>query len=122
MQKISGTTIMVNRGDELDITLTIAQESGGNYTFQSGDTVYFSIYNKNGLNENAILLKEISATEGSETLDIHLSSSETKIGELINKPAEYWYEIELNNKYTIIGYDEDGAKIFRLYPEGSKLV
>lgn len=34
---------------------------------------------------------------------------------------DYWYEVELNPEteaQTIIGYDEDGPKIFRLYPEG----
>lgn len=46
---------------------------------------------------------------------------ETKIGEYISKPKEYWYEIELNPEtypQTIIGYDEDGPKVLILYPEG----
>ena len=47
------------------------------------------------------------------------------IGEVINKPTNYWYEIELNpntQPQTIIGYDEDGEKLFVLYPEGSDTV
>jgi len=50
-----------------------------------------------------------------------LSSDETRIGDYINKPVTYWYEIELNpnnNSTTIIGYDDDGPKQFKLYPEG----
>ena len=39
----------------------------------------------------------------------------------MNKPVEYWYEIELNNEHTVIGYDDNGAKIFMLFPEGSKV-
>ena len=119
MQKIEGTTIKVNRGDELNISLTITQNDGTNYTFEDGDAITFAIYNKNALNERAVLLKEISATEGEETLLIHLTNEDTKIGELINKPVVYWYEINLNDEHTIIGYDDDGAKIFKLYPEGS---
>ena len=44
-----------------------------------------------------------------------------KIGEMLNKQVEYWYEIELNNDETIIGYDDDGAKKLILYPEGADL-
>jgi hypothetical protein len=52
-----------------------------------------------------------------------LSKEDTKIGKKVNKPVDYWYEVELNpDTYpqTIVGYDEDGAKIFKLYPEGVK--
>jgi len=45
-----------------------------------------------------------------------------KIGDVINKPTDYWYEIEINPEtkpQTIIGYDENGEKILKLYPEGS---
>ena len=44
-----------------------------------------------------------------------------KIGEMANKPIEFWYEIELNGDSTIIGYDEEGAKRLILYPEGADL-
>jgi hypothetical protein len=52
-----------------------------------------------------------------------LTKKDTTIGEIINKSREYWYEIELNPdtaSQTIIGHDEDGAKKFVLYPEGSE--
>ena len=54
--------------------------------------------------------------------NINLTSEETRIGNLTNAPVEYWYKIELNNQYTIVGYDEDGAKKLILYPEGSKVI
>ena len=59
-----------------------------------------------------------------ESVTINLTKEDTKIAEIINKPVDYWYEIEMNpdtEPQTIIGYDEDGEKIFRLYPEGSEL-
>ena len=32
--------------------------------------------------------------------------------------VEYWYEIELNDEETVIGFDKDGAKVLNLYPKG----
>lgn len=122
MQKIEGTTIKLNRGDSLSLNLSITLEDNSNYTFKVGDTIVFSIYKKGKMNEDAVLLKEINVLEQSESLSISLTNEETKIGELINKPLEYWYEVELNNQYTVIGYDDTGAKLLILYPEGSKIV
>lgn len=121
MQKINGTTILVNRGDELNLNLSLQLDSGDTYTFEQGDKVVFSLYNKGKMNENAILIKEVDATPEATSLEISFTSEETKIGEMANKPVEYWYEIELNDRYTVIGYDDTGAKLFMLYPEGSQL-
>lgn len=121
MQRIEGSTIKLNRGDVMNITLTLKTLDGSDYTFQNGDKIVFSVYNKNKMDEEAVLLKEVDVLEQQESVIISLSSEETKIGELINKPVDYWYEVELNGEYTVIGYDDDGAKILRLYPEGSKM-
>lgn len=122
MQRIEGSTIKLNRGDVMSMKLSLKMEDGSDYTFQSGDKIVFSVYNKNEMNNEAVLLKEVDVLEQSESVIISLSSEETKIGELINKPVDYWYEVELNDEYTVIGYDDDGAKILRLYPEGSKVI
>lgn len=121
MQKIDGTTIKLNRGDVLNFTLTLSSSSGDPYTFQDGDKVVFSVYNKNKMSDNAVLLKEFNVEGSQQSVEINCTKEETKIGDLTNKPVEYWYEIELNNEYTVIGYDDDGAKILMLYPEGSKI-
>ena len=121
MQKIEGTTIRVNRGDEMSLSLSIKQDDGTTYTFAGTDEIVFSLYNKNKMSEEAVLIKEVTATAGTTSVTIPLTSTETKIGDLINKPVEYWYEVELNGRYTVIGYDDKGAKLFILYPEGSQL-
>lgn len=121
MQKITNSMIEINRGDELSLSLSLKQDSGTTYTFVEGDKVVFSLYNKGKMNEKAIIVKEVNATPGQTSITISLTSEETKIGELINKPVEYWYEIELNDRFTVVGYDEEGAKKFILYPEGSKI-
>ena len=121
MQKVTNTTIEVNRGDELNLNLSLKLDSGEDYVFEQGDKVVFSLYEKGKMSDNAILIKEVDATPEETSLEISLTSNETKIGEMINKPVEYWYEIELNDRYTVIGYDDKGAKRFILYPEGSKI-
>jgi hypothetical protein len=121
MQKIDGTTIKINRGDVLNLSLTLTNSDGTPYTFLEGDKIIFSVYNKGRMNDGAVLLKEIIVSGGQQSIEISCTKEETKIGDLINKPVEYWYEIELNNEHTVIGYDDDGAKILMLYPEGSKI-
>jgi hypothetical protein len=72
---------------------------------------------------NVVILKDAVVDTEAQSVTISLSKEDTKIGELISKPVDYWYEIEVNpdtKPQTIIGYDEAGEKIFRLYPEGSE--
>ena len=120
MQKIEGSTILLNRGDVLNLTLSIMNDDEP-YTFQVGDTIVFSVYGKNALNNEPVLTKEITIVEEGSTATISLTSEETKIGEYLNKPIDYWYEVELNGQYTVIGYDENGPKVLKLFPEGYQI-
>lgn len=114
-------TISVNRGDEnQSFSFSIPTSDLESYTFQIGDIVKFGVYETNKLNENAILLKEYNVVVETKKIEISFDKEDLTIGELINKPITYWYEIQLNGN-TIIGYDEDGAKEFILYPEGSDI-
>ncbi len=118
--KIIDKEIHINRGDRLLIDFSI--ENGENkYIFKDGDKIKFSIYEKKEMDKPPVLQKEFTPAVGSTSVDIDIPGSEMKIGELTNKPIEYWYEIELNDDETIIGYDEDGAKRLILYPEGADL-
>ncbi len=119
MLKIKNKQISINRGDDnqsFDLMIPINETEY--YTFLTTDVVKFGVYEVGGLDKNAVLLKTITPLEETQRLTIPLTQEETTIGELINKPKQYWYEIQLNDN-TIIGYDEKGAKIFILYPEGS---
>lgn len=115
----SDLSIYATRGDM--IAFSVSADSGSAaYKFKEGDIVRIKVFEKKECH-CVVLQKDFPTTEGSEKVDILLTGEETKIGELISKPKDYWYEIELNpltNPQTIIGYDEDGAKIFRLFPEG----
>lgn len=118
MQKIDGTTILLNRGDNLNLTLTLNTEDETAYMFQPGDKIIFSVYNKKSMDKTPVLKKEINVEEETDNVVISCNGEETKIGDYINKPMDYWYEIELNEGYTVLGYDENGPKILKLYPEG----
>lgn len=113
MFKIIDDVIHITRASEAVIELQI-----DDYTFSIGDTIELRIYEKNGLNKPPVKTKEIEVTQAGSSIDIELTCEDTDIGNPINKVTDYWYEIELNDKQTIIGYDENGAKILKLYPKG----
>ena len=115
-------SIEITRGDAVEFVVT-AQENGENYVFKSGDIVRFKVFEKKGC-DCVVLQKDFGVESDTEEVTIVLEEADTKIGELIHKPKDYWYEVELNPDtlpYTIIGYDADGAKVFKLYPEGRDL-
>ena len=116
-------TINITRGDIGAFTVDVLNEAGEKYLFQKGDVVRIKVTEKKAC-ENVMFQKDFVVEEETEQVEILLTEEETKIGEVISKPTDYWYEIELNpltNPQTIIGYDEDGAKIFKLFPEGKDI-
>ena len=113
-------SIHATRGDIVFFTVA-ADEDGVKHKFEAGDLIRMKIFGKKNT-KNIVMQKDFPVTEETEAVEILLTKEDTKIGEVISKPMDYWYEIELNpltKPQTIIGYDEDGAKIFRLFPEGA---
>ena len=113
-------SIYLTRGDIASIQITALNSSGEEYLFKNGDIVRFSIFEK-GRYDNLVLRRDVEVTAETKFVSINLSGNDTKIGELINKPKQYWYEVELNPDtapQTIIGYDNNGPKILTLFPEG----
>ena len=112
-------SIYATRGDTVFFTV-MAEEHGTPYYFEAGDVLRIKIFEKKNANK-VVLEKCFPVTARTDRFTILLTEEDTKIGDVISKATDYWYEIELNpftNPQTIIGYDEDGAKIFRLFPEG----
>lgn len=115
-------SIYATRGDIVFFSVS-AEDDGVPYHFQPGDIVRMTIYGKKDA-EYVVLQKDFPVTENAETVTIYLDEKDTKIGKPISKNKDYWYEIVLNPDtapQTIIGYDEDGAKVFRLFPEAEEL-
>lgn len=117
-------SIYATRGDIVYFSVGAKNTvNGETYKFQSGDVVRIKVFGKKDC-ETVVLQKDFPVTAESETVEIFLTEEDTKIGGVISKHKDYWYEVELNpesNPQTIIGYDDDGAKIFRLFPEGRDL-
>jgi hypothetical protein len=115
-------SIYVTRGDAL-VLYVGANNNGVPYMFHPGEVVRFRVFEKKGCHRT-VLQKDtiIVGDEAVESVEIILTKKETEIGEIISQPKDYWYEIELNPNYnpqTIVGYDYDGPKVFRLFPEGA---
>lgn len=129
MFKINQSTkeIHLTRGDIACIEVGALDSDGNNYEFQKGDIVRLKVFKKRDC-KCVEIQKDVEVQEARITVDINLSSEDTKIGGLINNAVDYWYEIELNpdtNPQTIVGYEIDEItkkpleKIFKLLPEGS---
>lgn len=113
-------SIYVTRGDTVFFTV-MAEENGEPYYFEAGDVLRMKVFSKKKATD-VVLEKCFPITARTDRYTILLTEEDTKIGEVISKPKDYWYEVELNpftNPQTLIGYDEDGAKIFKLFPEGA---
>lgn len=115
-------SIYATRGDIVFFSVT-AEDDGEVYNFQPGDVVRIKIFGKKKA-EDVVLQKDFPVTAEAESVEIYLDKEDTKIGGVISKPKDYWYEVELNpltKPQTLIGYDEDGAKVFKLFPEGADI-
>lgn len=116
----SDQTIHITRGDICAIEVSANDDESTPHIFQPGDVVRIRVYVRKQ-HASVVLMKDVLVEHETATVEIGLESTETKLGEIINKPTDYWYEIEVNPEttpQTIVGYDENGPKIFRLYPEG----
>lgn len=113
-------SIYLTRGDIANIVVSATQPNGEPYTFQVGEVVRFKVFKRRDCTD-VVLTKDVKVTEEGTTVTIYLDREDTKIGDIINRPINYWYEVEVNpdtEPQTIIGYDNNGEKILRLFPEG----
>ena len=119
MFKIENNKIHITRGDIGSIKIMALDEDGTDYIFKKGEVVRLSIVRAKHF-EEVVFYKDVVVEEDETAVKLSLKSEDTTIGDLINSPKTYWYEVVLNPDtadQTIIGYDEKGAKEFILYPE-----
>lgn len=116
-------SIFVTRGD-IAFFYVCMEEDEKEVLFVPGDIVRIKVFGKKDA-DNVVLQKDFPVTEETALVGIFLDREDTKFEEVISKPKDYWYEIVLNDDtlpQTIVGYDEDGAKLFKLFPEGGDLL
>lgn len=124
------TTLHITRGDatsdafnQIAIQLPVwnfGTEEEELYTFQKGDKIRFTVFEKKGYTKKEILKKEYTITIPQTTPILTLTAEDTKKFEQLNKKKTYWYDIVLNDTNTILGMDEDGAKKIIVYPESEE--
>ena len=111
--------IYLTRGDVATINVTAKNSDGSDYVFKVGDVVRLNVFQKANCH-SMVLKKDVTIEKETTVASIYLTSIETKIGDLISKPVDYWYEIVLNPEtapQTIVGFLELPT-IFKLLPEG----
>lgn len=113
MFKIKGQNLYLTRGDAMSLQLSLSNDE----KFSVGDTIKISIVEKNDYS-SVVFSKSFRISQETQTAEIYLTPAETKIGDPIKTGyVVYWYEIELNNSITLIGFDNEGPKLFVLWPE-----
>ena len=121
---LNDKTICLTRGDIADIVASAKLQNGEPYTFKPGDVVRFTVVKKKDY--SCVMIRKDTIVETDTTsVTISLTADDTRLGDIISKPEDYWYEIVVNPDtapQTIIGSDEAGDKIFRLFPEGGDAV
>lgn len=114
-------SIYITRGDIAFFSVQINVEGTDElYRFQPGEVVRFKVFDKKGC-DCVAMQKDFPIVQETDTVEIFLGEADTKIGGVISKPKDYWYEVELNphtNPQTVIAYDEEGPRVFKLFPEG----
>ncbi|MBQ3455174.1 MAG: hypothetical protein IJG36_01935 [Synergistaceae bacterium] len=94
---VDSNTIYLTRGDSANITITIKDSEGEDYTPVTGDKIYFRL-KKNVFGKSLILVKEIDTS----TLTLALVPADTANLNF----ASYRYEIELvtasGDRFTVI--------------------
>ena len=118
--EIINDVIHTNRGNRLIFDYTI-DNNGSDYVFEEDDIVTFSVYRKLEMDDEPVVNKNFAPEVGTTMVSIDIPNEEMRIGEPINQPEEYWYQIRLNED-VVSGYNSSGPKKLILYPEGKRIV
>lgn len=114
--------IYMTRGDVADLKVTAHDENGGASSFKAGDVVRFSVFPPKAY-DKPVIQKDVQVDAETQQITIPLVPGDTKFGGIIHEPVEYQYTIRLNpdtKPQTLIGYDDYGPKVFRLFPGGGE--
>lgn len=110
-------TIHLTRGDATnDINKLVVSKDG--VSFSENDTLKLIVVKKKGYTSEIVFSKKQTITQDSNEVEFSLTTEDTSTFPLENKKKEYWYDFVLNGDTTILGYDEENAKKFIVYPGG----
>ena len=103
MIRISGTTIIMTRGDTLRVVLELKDEEGNTYVPLENDRIRFAM-KKNYDDDTPLIVKEIP----NDTLELVLNPDDTKN---LEQPASYVYDIEITYANGDVDTFIDKAKL-----------
>ena len=110
-------TIHLTRGDATnEINKLVVSQEG--VSFSANDKLKLIVVKKKGYTSSIVFSKEQTIADDGDEVEFELTEQETLTFPLANKKQEYWYDFVLNGDTTILGYDEDNAKKFIVYPGG----
>ena len=112
-------SIYATRGDTVLLNVQ-AMKGGEPFTFPAGSVIRMKVFEKKNC-ENVVLQKVVTVEEDTDIVAVDLTKSDTKIGGVISKPVDYWYEVELDpftNPQTI----SDTMRRGRRYSDFSRKV
>lgn len=97
------------------------------YEFQLTDRITFTAFEPKGYTKWEIFsvsytIAQLGYIAPTTTPEIIITSEMADSFELLNKKKTYWYEITLNDRNTILGMDDEGAKKIIVYPERTEVV
>lgn len=123
-------TIYLTRGDapvfnEIAFYLPLTEDESEKYQFKLTDKISFIVKEKKGYTKKEVLriegtLADFGEVEATYYPKIAFTPERTKVFDLLDKRKTYWYDIVLNDKTTILGYDQNGAKKLIVYPEAGE--
>ena len=116
MFDIQGSTIKVTRTDEMAFDIELIEGK-----FRADDVIRFAVYKAGGLNLNPILEKTINVQQDTDTITIELTGQDTTIGKPTNHELTYWYQVDINDKQTILGFENKTAPEFIIMPKGGNI-
>ena len=83
-----GTTLKITRGSSGSFSFGATTIEGDAYIFSIGDVVRLNVTRKG--QENMVVMSVDSVvTENTDTVTISITSEDSKIGSVINKPTDY---------------------------------
>lgn len=111
MYLIENNKIKVSRGDAFTTTFDIE-----GYTFKEDDVLKLAVFEQGSTFEDALVTITGDIDLENNRTNFSFEEDDTLFSDPISEPETYSFEIKLNGDQTVLGYDDDGAKEFILYP------
>ena len=116
MLSIDNKEISLSKGDRGVIQFDITQD-GEPVILELSDKITMSIYSEENLDKEPLQVLNAEINVDDNIAEIPIIETSTDFVPEDNMPFNYWYQIEWNDN-VMIGYDKEGPKIFRVYPQG----